>query len=127
MSDKPRLLAALVIALAAGALPLWYCCGAGRCDPLPALQLPAVGTQCVEDTADMRAHHMDLLKTWRNAVVREGKRTYISKASGESYTISLTKTCMGCHTQRRSFCDRCHTYASVRVGCWDCHTDAKGG
>ena len=51
----------------------------------------------------MRAHHMELLDQWRNAVVREGKKTYVSRTSGASYEMSLTKTCLGCHTSKKRF------------------------
>jgi hypothetical protein len=70
---------------------------------------------------------MDLLNQWRNSVVREGKRTYVSKASGETFEMSLSKTCMGCHESRQKFCDRCHTYVNLRTAlpCWECHTEPK--
>ncbi len=77
------------------------------------MELPSGESACVEDREYMRAHHMELLDEWRTAVVREGSSTYVSKASGKSYPMSLTKTCMGCHTSREAFCDKCHEYESV--------------
>ena len=125
MRDKPRIFVALVVAIAAAGLPLWYAWSAPQSAP-PELQLPSGHARCVEDVQYMRAHHMQLLNEWRNSVVREGQTTYVSKAYGQTYSKSLTKTCMACHANRRTFCDRCHTYANVRVGCWDCHLDGKG-
>jgi hypothetical protein len=75
----------------------------------------------VESTQFMRFGHVDLLNNWKDAVVREGRRTYIS-STGNSYTMSLTNTCITqCHFKKSAFCDRCHDYMSVKPWCWDCH------
>jgi hypothetical protein len=124
MNDRPRIVGGLVVALAALAFPFWYALAAGRAAP-PKVDLPAGQAQCVEDAQYMKANHMDLLNRWRDAVVRNGKKMYVSKAFGKSYEMSFTKTCMGCHTNRKTFCDRCHTYANVQPTCWDCHVEPK--
>ena len=127
MNDKPRILLGLVVVLAGLTFPLWYSPATGRSAGPPALELPAGRSRCVEDAPYMRAHHMDLLSRWRDSAAREGNKTYVSKRFGESHEMSLTKTCLGCHTKRRAFCDQCHTYANVarNLTCWDCHVEPK--
>jgi hypothetical protein len=78
-------------------------------------------TGCIEDTAYMKANHMDLLNQWRNLVVREGYREYTAQKDGHTYEMSLTNTCLKCHSNYQDFCNRCHTYQEVRPFCWDCH------
>jgi len=68
----------------------------------------------------MRVSHTDLLNTWKEQVVREGKRTYVS-SRGKEYVMSLTNTCVDCHSNKAKFCDRCHDYMNVKPWCWDCH------
>jgi hypothetical protein len=75
----------------------------------------------------MRTNHTDLLNTWKEQVVRDGKRTYVS-STGKAHQMSLTNTCMECHANKAKFCDRCHDYMNVKPFCWDCHnipTEAK--
>ncbi len=82
-----------------------------------------VGTtekNCVESTAFMKSSHMTLLNTWRDDVVRDGKRIYKS-TSGKTYEMSLQNGCLKCHTKKDQFCDRCHSYVDVSPKCWDCH------
>lgn len=76
--------------------------------------------QCVEPTAFMKSSHMELLDTWRNEVVRDGRRIYVS-STGKKYTISLQNTCLKCHTKKTQFCDRCHDFLNVAPKCWECH------
>jgi hypothetical protein len=138
MNDRPRIVAGLAVALVALTFPFWYALARGQSGAPPDLELPAGRSHCVEDGQWMRAHHMELLDQWRTAVVREGKKTYVSKAFGDSYEMSLTKTCMGCHTSREAFCYKCHEYMNVQcrqivmpsatgrrsekgVHCWNCH------
>jgi hypothetical protein len=138
MNDRPKIVVGLAVVLAALTFPFWYALAGGRSGAPPDLELPAGQTHCVEDRQYMRAHHMELLDQWRTAVVREGKQTYVSKAFGQSYEMSLTKTCMGCHTSREAFCTKCHSYMNVQASqtlqpfapgrpsrqgiyCWDCH------
>ena len=127
MSDKGRIIVGLLVFLALVTFPIWYTLGAsnGSGTGPPELEKPKDATRCVEDTQFMTANHMDLLNQWRDAVVREGKKEYTS-SSGEKYLMSLTGTCMGCHTDRSTFCARCHDYTDVEPGCWDCHIERKG-
>jgi len=95
---------------------------------------------CVEEVAHMQANHMELLLEWREAVVRQGDTSRI-EINGRSYPKSLTKTCMGCHTDRQTFCYRCHEYANTLpawpardlstaqegIRCWNCHLQPEEG
>ncbi len=125
MNSKGMVFAGLVVFLALVAFPFWYAFGVGGDVSAPDLEMPTDATQCIEDTEYMTANHMDLLNQWRDEVVREGKREYTS-ASGEKFTMSLTGTCLKCHTDRDTFCTRCHDYANVEPSCWDCHVETKG-
>lgn len=125
MSDKAKIAAGLALFVALVGFPLWYALAATGDAARPELELPTDQTRCVEDTEYMTANHMDLLNRWRNAVVREGQKEYVS-ASGQVFIMSLTKTCLDCHTNRDNFCTRCHDYSDVSPKCWDCHVDPEG-
>ena len=82
---------------------------------------PARGAQCVADPAFMRRNHMDLLKHQRNETVHLGVRD--ARAS--------LKGCIECHASKASgsvataktdFCVSCHSYAAVKVDCFECHS-----
>ena len=77
-------------------------------------------TECVEATDYMRANHMDLLDQWRDTVVREG-RPHLHLRGGQGLHMSLSDTCLDCHSNKEQFCDACHTYSAVDPYCWDCH------
>jgi len=68
----------------------------------------------------MRASHMVLLNDWRDNVLRDGNRTTV-EVGEKKYRKGLQMACMQCHSNKENFCDRCHTYASVKPYCWDCH------
>ncbi len=83
------------------------------------------GDKCVEDTQFMRRNHMDLLKHHRDDTMRKGIRT----------TRHSLKKCVECHASEKSgsvaaskedFCAACHSYASVKLDCWDCHATKPG-
>ena len=76
--------------------------------------------QCVEATPFMRDSHMKLLIQWRDQVVRENMRLY-KGSDGKTYTMSLTNTCLNCHSNKEQFCDQCHNYVGVSPNCWNCH------
>ena len=124
MRDKGGIMAGLVLFLVLVTFPIWYTLGSTGDVAAPELEWPTDDSRCVEDTAYMRANHMDLLNQWRDAVVREGENEYTS-TSGETYVMSLTGTCMSCHKNRETFCARCHNYANVQPACWDCHLESK--
>lgn len=77
--------------------------------------------ECVESREFMRAEHMQLLNNWRDTVVREENRGYISNSNHKRFNMSLQNGCMNCHSNKKKFCDECHTYMSVKPYCWDCH------
>jgi len=80
---------------------------------------------CVEPKDYMKVEHMQILDIWRDSVVRTGSRVFVSK-SGKKFNVSLSTgedSCMGCHSNKADFCDKCHDYASVRPYCWDCHIE----
>ncbi len=73
----------------------------------------------------MRASHMELLDQWRDTVVRDNQRTYVSKLSGKEFEMSLQKTCGDCHSNKAEFCDACHDYTAVQPYCWTCHLEPQ--
>ena len=97
----------------------------GKAAPAPELELTAkakAAKVCVMPTEYMKAEHMHLLDIWRDSVVREGKRIYVN-SHGKEFNMSLSNTCLDCHSNKAEFCDRCHNYASVSPYCWSCHIE----
>lgn len=87
--------------------------------PKPVIE-PARSGQCVEDPAVMRRSHMDYLKHQRDDTMRGGIR-------GAKYSL---KACIACHASQTTnsvtaaptnFCVSCHSYAAVKVDCFECH------
>ena len=128
MSDKVKITLGLVVFLALAAFPVWNRLFAAGAVTAPEVELPVNASRCVEAREYMISDHMDLLNQWRDAVVREGRTEYhsFSFPDDEPVTISLTGTCMGCHTSRDNFCTRCHDYANVAPTCWNCHVEPRG-
>jgi hypothetical protein len=126
MNDRVKILLALALFLALASFPIWYTLGASGATGRPELQLPTDASRCIFATDEMARNHMHLLDDWRNAVVRRGEKEFTSEFTGKTYTMSLTGTCLGCHTDRDAFCTRCHDYAGVSPSCWDCHLEPKG-
>jgi cytochrome c peroxidase len=123
MKDKKLIITGVIIFIIIATFPFWY--KRGKAAPQPELELTAkakAAKVCVRSTDYMKAEHMQLLDLWREAVVRQGDRVYVSP-DGKEYSMSLTNTCLDCHSNKANFCDRCHNYASVRPYCWDCHID----
>ncbi len=81
--------------------------------------------ECVEPREWMRGEHMVLLNHWRDSVVRDYNRGYISDASHKRFNMSLQNECMRCHSNKKKFCDECHNYMAVKPFCWDCHIQPK--
>ncbi|WP_088226660.1 sulfate reduction electron transfer complex DsrMKJOP subunit DsrJ [Desulfosporosinus sp. FKB] len=98
--------------------------GKANVPPVPSLDTPVINAmtvkQCVEPTEYMKDYHMQLLYKWRDEYVREGNTIYVN-SRGQKYTISFEKTCLKCHSNEEQFCQRCHTYAGVKLYCWECH------
>jgi len=85
----------------------------------PVIKIEKAG-QCVEPVAEMRRNHMNMILHQRDATVLRGIRT----------TKHSLKNCIDCHASTRTnsvlgkdgFCESCHTYAAVRVDCFECHS-----
>lgn len=124
MRDRAWIVAGLALFFALFTYPLWSRALRGQRDEETklALLMPAHQADCVMPVTYMRASHMKLLILWRREVVRENIHTFRAY-DGKVYNISLTGTCLGCHSKAQ-FCDRCHDYAGVRpLSCWTCHVD----
>ncbi len=79
--------------------------------------------QCVEPTQEMRVNHMEYILHQRDETVYKGVRT-------KQHSF---KECINCHTVKddagkavnfkdeRHFCNSCHTYAAVKIDCFECH------
>jgi hypothetical protein len=119
-----KIMAGIVVFLILATVPFWS--GRGKAVPPPDLKLDTAAIRqlkeklCVEPAPFMRANHMKLLAAWRDSAVREGNRSYRA-ADGRVHQISLTGTCLECHSNKEQFCDRCHNYAGARPSCWSCH------
>lgn len=113
--------AALVaITMMAGAVP------AGAEVPAPNPVKASKGEKCVEPADVMRRNHMDYLKHQRDETLREGIR-------GQKYSLN---ECIDCHAAKspdvaggrirtvKPFCGECHSFAAVRIDCFQCHTGA---
>ena len=128
MSDKAKIFAGLAIFFGIVAFPVWYNAAAGSGSYRPEIVVKTKSTagrdSCVMPVEYMRTSHMQLLKEWRETVVRNGDRTFVSP-DGRHFERSLSGTCLDCHTNKSSFCDRCHDYAAVQPYCWDCHVAPK--
>lgn len=93
-----------------------YLFGSQLPDSEPFLERPeAKYERCVKETTYMRYHHMELLREVREQVVRSGIR-------GE---ITLDR-CRDCHSNRSTFCNRCHDAVSLNVDCFGCHYYPEG-
>ncbi len=128
MYDGGKVVLGLALFAALCTSPMWVSAarGGGGAEA-PELELPPPASgKCVRDGAWMRNSHMELLNSWRDEVVREGIRRE-RLADGREIERSLTQTCLGCHTDKTQFCDRCHDYVGVKPFCFDCHVDKAGG
>lgn len=126
-SGLRRLLIALVAVLCT-ALPALTGVALAGDGPLPLIP-KGKGERCVEDTAFMRRHHMELLKHQRDETMHRGIRTtqyslqqcitchVVDGAEGKPLTIADSK----------HFCNSCHSYAAVSVDCFACHASTPSG
>jgi hypothetical protein len=125
MYDRGKILIGLIIGICLLLFPVFYTAGKAAKAPTPELTPKAKEAKsCIEPTAFMKTHHMKILDTWRNDVVRDNNRLYRS-STGKIYDMSLETTCMSCHSNKTQFCDQCHNYVGVTPFCWDCHLEPK--
>jgi predicted CXXCH cytochrome family protein len=92
---------------------------------IPSPSKPADAANCVEPVAVMRRDHMKYLLHQRDETVLDGER-------GKKYSLV---GCIDCHNPANAneeivryedpqhFCASCHTYASVKIDCFECHAD----
>jgi hypothetical protein len=96
---------------------------------VPYPQVPEVpnakAEQCVEPTEDMRRNHMEFILHQRDETMHRGIRT-------KKHSL---KECINCHvnpdsdgtyprvSSEKHFCASCHSYASVKIDCFECHSD----
>jgi len=123
MYDGSKILAGIAVFLAVVLLPVWHNVWVASA-PRPEVKIAPGAEQCVDTAAVMRATHMNVLDRWRDAVVRDGIRT-TTTPTGMTVPMSLTKTCMKCHYNKKEFCDACHNYLAVSPTCWQCHVEPQ--
>ncbi len=94
---------------------------AGARTPKPVIEAATAGTQCVAPPEVMRRNHMEFLKHQRDDTVHGGIR-------GAKFSL---KGCIDCHASQKTqsvakeesnFCVSCHSYAAVKIDCFECHT-----
>lgn len=126
MYDAGKILIGIILFIILVTSPIWYDLAFGNPTAKPKLVLPTGEEQkeCVMSTEYMRHNHMELLNVWRDDVVRKGNRTFTT-ASGNKFEMSLTNTCLSCHSNKAEFCDQCHNYLGVNPYCWECHVDPQ--
>ncbi len=128
MYDARKIIPGLVIFVGLITFPMWSGQGKGSSPPDLKLDTPAIRSlaekRCVEPKEYMKANHMQLIDSWRDEVVRNGRREYTA-SDGKTYEMSLSQTCLNCHSNKEQFCDRCHNYESVKPNCWSCHVAPK--
>ncbi len=120
MYDAGKVILGLIVFIVLITFPTWYNVATGKATYVPDLEKPVKGETCIADIQYMQASHMDLLNQWRDAVVRQGTRVYTAP-DGKKYNMSLSQTCLDCHSNKDKFCDRCHDYMGVDPYCYDCH------
>jgi hypothetical protein len=118
MYNRSWVVAGAIVFAALAGFPLWY--RMGKEVPPLTLELPATAKECIEPTEFMRSEHMHLLYAWREGVVRNDDLIYTA-TDGRAFKMNLYETCMGCHSSKEAFCDRCHDYTGAVVDCWECH------
>jgi hypothetical protein len=127
MNDKTKIIAGIVVFFALFAFPFWF--NLGKAAPQPKVELTEkakAAKQCVMSTEYMRANHMQVLDLWRHEVVRNAEHVFVNP-DGKAYDMSLSNTCLDCHSNKAQFCDKCHNYTAVTPYCWDCHIDNPKG
>lgn len=121
MYNAGKIFLGLGIFLVVVTFPVWYDnVVSAKATTQPETKIITTEKECVAPTPYMKASHMELLDDWRETVVRQGERVYVS-ASGRHHEMSLTRTCLNCHSNKSEFCDRCHTFMAVTPYCYDCH------
>jgi hypothetical protein len=124
MHNGGKIIAGLIIFIGIITFPIWRNVARGEAPAIPDPKITTGETECVAPLEYMRANHMALLNEWRDLVVRGGDRIYVG-FNGKHHYMSLTETCMNCHSNKAEFCDQCHDYVGAKPYCWDCHLEPK--
>ena len=115
-------LVTLVAMLAALATPAAVA-DSGRV-PKPVVDIANPG-KCIASPEVMRRTHMDMLKHQRDKTMHEGERGAKASLNG----------CIECHASKTNgsvlgakdnFCQGCHSYAAVKLDCFECHQPKAG-
>ena len=115
-----QMLAGLINVVALAALAFFATGTGALAVPKPVIE-QANGGECVAEPAFMRRNHMKLLKHQRDDTLRGGDR---------SGAHSL-QACITCHAGKEThsvnasptnFCQSCHSYAAVKIDCFECHS-----
>ncbi len=131
--DGGKIFIGLVVFVAFAAFPFYYNVGKVNAKPDPKTDTPTIQEyvakngkkECVESKEFMRTEHMQLLNNWRDSVVRDGNRGYMSDTGHKRFNMSLQNECLKCHSNKKKFCDECHNYMAVKPYCFDCHIAPK--
>jgi len=123
MYGKQRIIPALILFVGVMTYPIWSSSSDAAKAPKP--EKPKDYKECVAPAQFMRTTHMKLLNDWRDDILREGGSRTGHTADGTEFVRSLQNGCMKCHSNKKKFCDVCHTYTSVKPYCWDCHLQPK--
>ena len=76
----------------------------------------------VKNIDEFRERHKQVLAEWKDIVVRDGKRVYVTK-DGREIPISLQNL-----ASQPQYCSDCQDYAGIEIpNCWTCHVEPKGG
>lgn len=125
--DKKLVTAGIIVFVIVASFPFWF--NVVKSAPAPEVvltQKAKEAKECVREKDYITKEHMVLLDVWRDTVTRDGKRIYVNP-KGVEFNMSLSNTCLDCHSNKEEFCDRCHNYASVSPYCWECHIDNPQG
>jgi hypothetical protein len=115
----PRAIARLLLLLPACLAATAAGAGDGGRTPKPDIVIES-GEHCIAPPEQMRRQHPDMLRHQRERTVRLGER---------ATKVDLGR-CVQCHADRQSgsvigsnqaFCQGCHSYAAVRIDCFECH------
>jgi hypothetical protein len=131
--NKGPVFLGILVFLALALFPFYNNFGKTNKKPEPKTDTPAImeyeklngKKECIESKEYMRAEHMQILNQWRDSVVRDYNRGYISDSNHKRFDMSLQNGCMKCHSNKKKFCDECHNYLAVKPYCWDCHIAPK--
>ena len=94
--------------------------------PVPVINIEEGSGPCIAPPDEMRRTHMQMLLHQRDKTVRDGERGAPVSLNGcvECHASSRTGSVAG---DSQDFCVSCHSYAAVRIDCFDCHQPVATG